>query len=70
VKTAYRTGHEVVQQGFAALLHKLGAGGAVQFLLQYETGTGDYTAERKRLFRNKGMEEIWEGLKQEARRDS
>lgn len=32
--------------GLAALMEKLGPDGMIRFLQQFETGTGDYTAER------------------------
>jgi hypothetical protein len=50
-KKSYRTPHEVAVKGFEALVEKLGPGGALQFIHQYETGTGDYTSERKRILR-------------------
>ena len=59
MKTAFRTGHEISQMGFAALVEKLGPGGAVQFLQQYERGRCDYTRERQRLFAGRKIDEIW-----------
>jgi len=55
----YKTGYEISQLGFSALVNKLGAGGALQFILQYERGAGDYTKERKRIFRGKKLEQMW-----------
>ncbi|MBM3862073.1 MAG: hypothetical protein FJ395_20810 [Verrucomicrobia bacterium] len=42
----YQTPHEIAVQGFAALVEKLGPGGAVQFIHQFEQGQGNYTKER------------------------
>jgi hypothetical protein len=50
-KKAYRTPHEVAVKGFEALVEKLGPGGALEFIHQYETGRGDYTRERKQILR-------------------
>jgi hypothetical protein len=47
----YRTPHEIAVKGFAALVEKLGPGGALQFTHQYEAGRGDYTRERKEILR-------------------
>ena len=37
---------ELRQRGLAALAKELGPVGMVRFLQQFETGSGDYTAER------------------------
>ena len=47
----YKTPHQIAVEGFAALVERLGPGGALQFLHQYEVGQGDYTKERKKIFR-------------------
>jgi hypothetical protein len=47
----YQTPHEIAVQGFAALVEKLGPGGALQFIHQFETGRGDYTKERRAILR-------------------
>ena len=61
--TAYKTGSEISQMGFAALLQKLGPGGALQFLQQYERGHGDYTKERKRIFAGVTVDDIMRAIK-------
>jgi len=50
-KTTYKTPHEISMLGFAALVERLGPGGAVQFVAQYEAGDGDYTEERRQLLK-------------------
>ena len=50
-KKIYRTPHEVAVKGFEALVERLGPGGALEFIHQYETGRGDYTRERKQILR-------------------
>ena len=54
----YRTPHQVAELGFRALVASLGAGGALDFMLQYEPGEGDYTKERQSIvqsFRLEGL---------------
>lgn len=43
--TTYRTPRKTAELGFQALIEKLGCGGAVAFISQYETGEGNYTVE-------------------------
>ena len=45
----YQTPYEIAVQGFAALVDKLGPGGALQFIHQFEQGHGDYTKERRAI---------------------
>ncbi len=37
---------KLIRAGFDALVDKLGAAGAVRFMLHYDAGQGDYTRER------------------------
>ena len=39
--------NEIKQLGLQALLERLGPVGMIRFLQQFETGHGDYTAERE-----------------------
>lgn len=47
----YNTPHEIAVKGFEALIERLGPGGAVQFIHQFEKGRGDYTKERQKILR-------------------
>ncbi len=49
---------EVKVKGWAALVKDLGYAGATKFMLLYETGSGDYTKERRELLKDVHMEEI------------
>ena len=49
---------EVKVKGWAALVKDLGYAGATKFMLLYETGSGDYTKERRELLKDIHMEEI------------
>lgn len=56
--TKYRTPREIMDLGFKALVEKLGPGGAIQFITQYEQGDGNYTEERKRLLKGFRLEQL------------
>jgi hypothetical protein len=46
MNTPMMTLEQIRETGLAALMEKLGPDGMIRFLQQFETGTGDYTAER------------------------
>lgn len=54
----YQTPHEIAVQGFAALVERLGPGGALQFIHQFETGHGDYTKERTTLLKGVTLKKL------------
>jgi hypothetical protein len=56
------TPHEISGKGFDALVKELGPGAALQFINQYETGAGDYTKERKKLFHKTSLDGIKQNL--------
>ena len=37
-------------EGWKALTERLGPAGAMRFMMQYDTGYGDYTKERQSIF--------------------
>ena len=43
----HRTLDEIRREGLAALRKRLGRAGMIRFLQQFETGRGDYAAERR-----------------------
>lgn len=49
--------YELRREGWMALTERLGVSGAIRFLMQYETGHGDYTVERKALFADLSLDE-------------
>ena len=49
---------ELRRRGYEILVRELGFLDAVRFMLQYETGTGDYTAERRQLLPDLADEEL------------
>jgi len=54
---------EIKAKGWMALVKELGYAGATKFILLYETGEGDYTKERKELFKGITIEEIVREIK-------
>jgi hypothetical protein len=54
---------EIRAQGWKALIKELGYSGATKFILLYEPGEGNYTKERKELFKSIKIEEIVEKMK-------
>jgi hypothetical protein len=55
---------EIKTKGWNALVKELGHTGATKFILLYEPGEGDYTKERKKLFKDIKIEEILKEIKE------
>ncbi|MEK6621825.1 MAG: hypothetical protein AABZ13_05030 [Planctomycetota bacterium] len=49
---------EIRTMGWRALVKELGYSGATKFILLYEKGEGDYTKERRELFKDVSLEDI------------
>ncbi len=49
---------EIRMKGWEALVKELGYSGATKFILQFETGEGDYTKERQKFLKNVSLENI------------
>lgn len=60
---------EVEEAGLAALARELGPVGLIRFLQLFETGTGNYTAERHKWLDEQSMEQILERI-EERRQNS
>ncbi len=54
---------EIRRMGLDALARELGPVGMVRFLQQFETGSGDYTAERAGLLGTPSVAELGEALR-------
>ncbi len=65
--TANLTLYEIRTIGFEALLRELGTAGAVRFIQQYESGSGDYTRDRKKLLPRKSVRDIGKSIVKEKR---
>ena len=55
---------EIKTIGWRALVKELGYSSATKFILLYEKGEGDYTKERKELFKNITIEDIVREIKE------
>jgi hypothetical protein len=47
-----KTLHQIQQEGLDVLVEKLGPDDAIRFLQIYETGSGDWTKDRKKYLEN------------------
>lgn len=54
---------EIREQGWQALTQALGYAGATKFILLTEKGRGDYTKERRDIFKEATIESIVEDIK-------
>lgn len=61
MSNAVLTQEEIPRTGLAALRAALGAVGMVRFLQMFETGRGDYTAERDQWLDGVSLDEIVAG---------
>jgi hypothetical protein len=61
---------EVREKGWEALVSALGYAGATKFILLSEKGRGDYTKERRAIFRGATIESILEEIKEEDKMQS
>jgi len=58
------SGYALREAGWNALVENLGRVNATRFILQYESGYGDYTKIKKELFRGKSVTEICKDIEQ------
>ena len=49
-KSASMSAYQIRLEGWKALTERLGPGGAMRFMMQYDPGPGDYTKERQEIF--------------------
>lgn len=54
---------EVTQRALAVLTRELGAADALRFIAQFTNGSGDYTADRDRLFAGLTLDQIVADIK-------
>lgn len=50
--------HEITELAIRVLVRELGAADAARFIGQFTTGYGDYTAERKELFKDVTIDQV------------
>jgi len=61
---------ELREKGWEALVSALGYAGATKFILLSEKGRGDYTMERRAIFKGATIESILEEIKKEEETQS
>jgi hypothetical protein len=54
---------EIRRAGWNALKSRLGIAGALKFILQYESGEGDYAKLRRKLYATDGIDDLSEKMK-------
>lgn len=59
-----KTLKEIKEEGWSALVERLGVAGATMFIMEHEKGYGDYTLERRKIFGEKGIDEIVKEIKE------
>lgn len=55
--------YEIRMEGWKALTERLGAGGAMRFMMQYDPGSGDYSKERHEIFAAETLEDLLNQIK-------
>ncbi|MGR3309682.1 MAG: hypothetical protein ACUZ77_02805 [Candidatus Brocadiales bacterium] len=58
-----KTLKEIKEEGWNALVERLGVADATRFLMEHEKGYGDYTVERRKIFDEKSIDEIVKEIK-------
>lgn len=53
-----KTINELQTEGWEALVSRLGVVEATRYILQYQSGKGDYTKERQNFFKDMSVEDI------------
>jgi hypothetical protein len=54
--------YEIRMEGWKALSERLGPGGAMRFMMQYDPGRGDCSRERCQLFAGLTIDELLESV--------
>jgi hypothetical protein len=60
---AHLTAAEIRKAGWKALLNALGPEGSLRFILEYESGEGDYVEQRRGLFDGKCVQDLAEDMR-------
>jgi hypothetical protein len=50
--------YQIRMEGWRALTERLGASGAMRFMMQYDPGYGDYSEERHAMFAELTIDEL------------
>lgn len=55
--------HQLTKRAEDVLIKEIGVVDTLRFLSQFRTGTGDYTTERKKLFKGMSVKDIVKDIK-------
>lgn len=58
--------YQIRMEGWKALTERLGASGAMRFMMQYDPGYGDYSKERHELFDSLTMDSLLDAIDERA----
>jgi hypothetical protein len=56
--------YQIRMEGWKALTERLGPGGAMRFMMQYDPGYGDYTKERQEIFAQDTLDALLDSIEQ------
>ncbi len=56
--------NEINEQAIRLLVREMGAADAARFISQFTTGYGDYTKERKELFKDLTIEQVVQQIRE------
>jgi hypothetical protein len=62
MSSSSRSLYEIRMEGWKALTERLGAGGAMRFMMQYDPGRGDYSKERQALFDDVRLDDLLKAI--------
>ena len=65
-KSSSMSAYQIRLEGWKALTERLGPGGAMRFMMQYDPGHGDYTKERQEIFADLELEDLIASIKRQA----
>ena len=54
--------YQIRMEGWKALTERLGAAGAMRFMMQYDPGHGDYSKERHEIFAPLTLDDLLRGI--------
>lgn len=60
--TEYHTDIDIQKRAFRILLKEMGLAETLRFNMSYERGSGDYTKERSRYFKDKTVDELYDEI--------
>ena len=62
--------YQIRLEGWKALTERLGAAGAMRFMMQYDPGSGDYSQERQEMFADLTLEEVLASIERRGKENS